>query len=349
MSGEPARSHTRSWSQPEGSLRTVRLGFITLILLAVVAVTWMSYDREIQYYSGYLKLLGNVTAQQICQGVIARNPEFWEYEVVRIEALLGRHQPKPQMRLQEQVFGADGRLVASLGGCDGSYCLRQRNELRDAGICVGELELALAVHPVIRHTVMVGCVAALFGLSIIGLFCWFPMRRWRESQQRISFLAEHDSLTELLNRQAAEHVYEREHARASRHDLPLSVLMFDIDHFKSINDRYGHERGDRVLRRVTELVRRQLRNSDTLVRWGGEEFVIIAPHTSGELAERLGEKLRAALEKARAGIPEPVTISIGVSPCLGSDSLQSAVDRADAALYRAKRDGRNRVERADEG
>jgi diguanylate cyclase (GGDEF)-like protein len=187
----------------------------------------------------------------------------------------------------------------------------------------------------------------LMGLIAIGLFCGLPMRRWRESEQRVRFLADHDPLTELLNRQAAERVYEREHARASRHGLPLSVLIFDIDHFKQINDHYGHDRGDQVLRALPALVREHLRASDTLVRWGGEEFVIIAPHTSEDLAVQLGEKLQGALQTATVGIPEPVTISIGVSRCQLADSLYTAVDRADQALYRAKHAGRNRVERAE--
>jgi diguanylate cyclase (GGDEF)-like protein len=205
----------------------------------------------------------------------------------------------------------------------------------------------MALRPLLLHTAMIGGVASLLGLLAISLFCWFPMRGWREAQRHINYLAEHDGLTDLLNRQAAEQIYEREHARALRYGLPLSVLLFDIDHFKRINDGYGHERGDRVLRSLSALVREQLRASDVLVRWGGEEFVIIAPHTSEDLAVQLGEKLRSAVETTTVGIPEPVTISIGVGRSERSDGLRAAVDRADRALYRAKRAGRNRVERAE--
>ncbi|NBC49920.1 MAG: diguanylate cyclase [Gammaproteobacteria bacterium] len=347
MSGRGARDRITSWSHPEDVLRAVRAGFIALTLLAIVAVTWMHYDHHRQYYCGYLRLLGECTARQISERVISRNPEFWEYETVRIEALLGRHRPEGHAPLEESVYGSDGRLIAAIGACRGSPCLRARSELRDAGVSVGVLELGMALRPLLLQTVIIGGIATLVGLIAISLFCGIPMRRWRESEQRAHFLAEHDPLTELLNRQAAERVYEREHARASRHGLPLSVLIFDIDHFKQINDHYGHNRGDQVLRSLTALVREELRGSDTLVRWGGEEFVIIAPHTSEDLAVQLGEKLRGALQTATVGIPEPVTISIGVSRCQRADSLYTAVDRADQALYRAKHAGRNRVERAE--
>lgn len=339
-----------SWSHPEEVLRVVRAGFIALILLAIGAVTWMHYDHHRQYYRGYLHLLGESTARQISERVISRNPEFWEYETDRIAALLGRQRPEGHHAIEERVYGSDGRLIVAIvaiGSCRDSPCLLERTELRDAGVSVGVLELGMALHPLLLHTVMFGGVALLMGLVAIGLFCGFPMRRWRESEQRIRFLAEHDPLTELLNRQAAERVYERECARASRHGLPLSVLMFDIDHFKQINDHYGHDRGDQVLRALTALVREQLRASDILVRWGGEEFVIIAPHTSEDLAMQLGEKLRGALQTATLGIAEPVTISIGVSRCECADSLYTALERADQALYRAKCAGRNRVERAE--
>ncbi len=347
MSSRVARDRATSWRHPEEVLRVVRAGFIALTLLAVGAVTWMHYDHHRQYYCGYLRLLGESTARQISERVIARNPEFWEYETDRIAALLGRHRPEGHGLLEEYVYSSDGRLLVAIGACRGSPCLRERTELRDAGVSVGVLELGMELHPLLLHTATIGGIALLMGLVAIGLFCGFPMRGWREYQQRIHFLAEHDPLTELLNRQAAERVYAREHARASRHGLPLSVLMFDIDHFKQINDHYGHVRGDQVLRALPALVREQLRASDILVRWGGEEFVIIAPHTSEDLAMQLGEKLRGALQTATLGIAEPVTISIGVSRCERADSLYTALDRADQALYRAKHAGRNRVERAE--
>lgn len=347
MSNKRVRGDASAWNHAEDMLRAVRLGFIVLMLLMIGTVTWMSYDRELRYCRGYLELLCNVRAQQLSEFVILRNPAFWEYEVVRIKGLLGRQRPALDRALEERVYGSDGRLIVAVGTGGGNPCLRQRGELLDAGVSVGELELCMDLRPLLARTAVVGVVASLMGLVAVGLFCWFPMRGWREAQQRISFMADHDGLTELLNRQAAERVYERERARASRHGLPLSVLLFDIDHFKHINDDYGHERGDQVLRSLTAIVRGQLRASDTLVRWGGEEFVVIAPHTSEDLAVQLGEKLRSATETATVGIPESVTISIGVSRCEHTDSLYSAVDRADRALYRAKGAGRNRVERAE--
>lgn len=139
---------------------------------------------------------------------------------------------------------------------------------------------------------------------------------------------------------------EREIARAVRHGRPLSLVLLDVDHFKALNDRWGHLAGDRVLHGIAALVARQVRRDELLARYGGEEFVVVLPETSGESAASFCERIRADVEAATFDYdsqPLRATISLGAAALEPGDTLQSIVARADARLYRAKQEGRNRV------
>jgi diguanylate cyclase (GGDEF)-like protein len=160
-------------------------------------------------------------------------------------------------------------------------------------------------------------------------------------------LALTDSLTGLANRRC---VFERlDHfARVSPEDgQPLAVVLFDLDHFKRINDKYGHQTGDAVLKRVTELTRRQVRNGDIVGRIGGEEFVWLLPNVDAPRARDLAERLREVIdqESGQGGLPR-VTISLGMALLRKGDTPEQLIARADEALYRAKESGRNCVQRA---
>lgn len=151
-----------------------------------------------------------------------------------------------------------------------------------------------------------------------------------------------DALTGLWNRSHFEAAGLLEAERARRYGTPLSVLMFDIDHFKTINDRHGHAAGDTVLREVAEQAAAVLRSSDLLFRWGGEEFAVLLPVDARAAAEA-AEKLRQRIAATDFGAAGKVSISIGVAQLEADESLESALQRADAMLYRAKDGGRNRV------
>jgi diguanylate cyclase (GGDEF)-like protein len=190
---------------------------------------------------------------------------------------------------------------------------------------------------------LAGSVAVL-----VGLFWFYRIAKTREGQalKRIEHLAHFDAVTGMPNRSLLNDRLEREVARALRSERGFAVLLYDLDGFKSVNDTWGHAAGDRVLQLVAERSRDCMRASDTVGRLGGDEFLAILPETSLEGAAAVAEKLRAALaqpyplDKASAKL----SASIGVSlyPAHGADgeTLQRA---ADAALYRAKREGRNRV------
>jgi diguanylate cyclase (GGDEF)-like protein len=163
---------------------------------------------------------------------------------------------------------------------------------------------------------------------------------------RLTYVSTTDALTGVANRRHGEELLEREVRRARRYRTPLALLSFDIDRFKAINDTYGHPVGDVALRTVADCVRGVLRSSDVLVRSGGEEFHVIAPHTSAIDGLRMAEKIRHAVEQAAIPGCDRLTVSLGVAQLGEQESADSLSQRVDAAMARAKRAGRNCVELA---
>jgi len=152
-----------------------------------------------------------------------------------------------------------------------------------------------------------------------------------------------DDLTGLLNRRGIEPQIVREMHQAMRHAIPLSIALFDIDHFKSVNDRHGHAAGDQVLRAVAGAITQSIRGGDLAARWGGEEFLLVLPHTSLEGARHAGDRIRVAVEALRVGDIPGVTISGGIACFESREDLSKVLARADANLYAAKAGGRNQI------
>lgn len=180
------------------------------------------------------------------------------------------------------------------------------------------------------------CAFALFGATLGA------------RADHIAALSTVDPLTGLATRRVFEERLAHEFARARRYGLPLSLLLIDVDELKRINDREGHAAGDAALRRVAGAVARTLRSTDLGARWGGDEFVFLAPNSPGPAAWSMAERLRRELEPSNGSEPGPrATVSSGV---VTLDSLSAFADEsallaaADAALYQAKRLGRNRTE-----
>jgi len=156
-----------------------------------------------------------------------------------------------------------------------------------------------------------------------------------------------DGLTQVANKRHFVDFLEREIARAVRHARPLSLVLFDVDHFKRVNDEYGHLAGDRVLQGIAAAVGRQVRRDELLARYGGEEFAVVLPETSADAAAQFCERIRGEVERETFdfdGDPLRITISLGATALQAPESMESLVTRADANLYRAKERGRNRVE-----
>jgi diguanylate cyclase len=163
-------------------------------------------------------------------------------------------------------------------------------------------------------------------------------------------LAMHDPLTGLLNRLAYQERMEQEFARWKRYGQPLVLIVFDVDRFKTINDNYGHKAGDKALKLIANQLQSNLRASDFLARFGGEEFVALMPETRLKDAVGAADKLRLAVEQCQfhyQGRQVPITVSAGMAELREGDSIDSLFQRADSALYQAKEAGRNRVQAAD--
>lgn len=164
---------------------------------------------------------------------------------------------------------------------------------------------------------------------------------------KLQRLATTDRLTGAWNRTYLEETLVTEMERANRYRQPLSLLIFDIDHFKGINDTHGHLVGDEVLIELTRRIRAHLRTVDVLARWGGEEFVLLLPHCGATEAQQVAEKLRALVADSPFSRAGQVTASIGLAQWQPHESLDTWLKRADDALYAAKAAGRNRVRLAE--
>jgi diguanylate cyclase (GGDEF)-like protein len=171
-----------------------------------------------------------------------------------------------------------------------------------------------------------------------------------EARNALAHQATHDPLTGILNRRAILDSLTKELSRAKRNGKTVGIGMCDIDHFKQINDRYGHQAGDEVLCGFTGIIEDNLREYDLIGRYGGEEFLIITPEFEGHIFEKVYERLCKKVAEStiytKAG-DVSITVSIGVSSGTGADTGDFMIDKADAALYQAKKEGRNRVSFAD--
>ncbi|MBC3875740.1 sensor domain-containing diguanylate cyclase [Undibacterium flavidum] len=193
-------------------------------------------------------------------------------------------------------------------------------------------------------------VNAAIGLAITLTVILIVLLSVRRYQKRIEKSAATDSLTKLLNRQAFDFVFQQAILDSERSRQPLCVALMDIDHFKKVNDKYGHLIGDHVLKEIAAIARRSLRESDVICRWGGEEFLLLLKNCSLEKATSISENLRSTiaandfsrttdLAKGRLSL----TVSMGVAECKVHETEDSVFERADVALYQAKESGRNSV------
>lgn len=205
-----------------------------------------------------------------------------------------------------------------------------------------------------RQSVWVGGMACL---TLLGFFYWLVGkvgRRLERDQQRLRELADHDDLTGLFNHRMHYQRLGEEFARSGRTGQPISLLLLDIDHFKQVNDRYGHLAGDLALKTISDLIASTCRAMDIACRYGGEEITVILPETAADAAMIAAERLRQIIEAQAFDFEDNknvhITVSIGVAT--SSERFASATELtggADRAMYRAKEQGRNRVERAEDG
>lgn len=180
-----------------------------------------------------------------------------------------------------------------------------------------------------------------FPVSVLLLSVSFVLLASDRLHDDLEHLAMHDPLTGALTRRHMGDAFAQELERCRRHGRSMAVLLMDLDHFKAINDAFGHPQGDRVLIRFVAIVNTLLRSGDMLGRFGGEEFVVLLPETSLEEGMHVAERIRTTVEQD--GAKPSCTVSIGVTSSQGADTADTVIARADAAVYQAKMTGRNRV------
>jgi diguanylate cyclase (GGDEF)-like protein len=243
-------------------------------------------------------------------------------------------------RIADVVLSQSPELLAHADGLDfeGHACFAMHVGSRPLGV-VG-VHARVEALETRRKT---GAAAALLGVAIRNVQLFAEVRDHSVK----------DGLTGCFNRAHTLEILDSEIARSRRSNAPLSVVMFDVDHFKRINDRYGHTVGDAVIASVGQRIRHVLRRSDVRCRYGGDEFLVVLPETDEEGALRVGEWLRAEIEQVvvQGGADEIVpTVSVGVATAQSGEMTGTAlIDRADTALYQAKASGRNCVRAAAAG
>ena len=170
---------------------------------------------------------------------------------------------------------------------------------------------------------------------------------YREMERTLRFLAFHDPLTGAYNRRFFFEILSREIARANRRKETFSLLFFDLDHFKVVNDRFGHATGDRVLQEVARAVQSAIRKMDFLVRLGGDEFVVLLPATSKDEARQVAERIQEAIRAIGEHLAFPLSASFGVVEYAQGETPDTLLSRVDALAYRAKGLGRGRIENGE--
>ena len=222
------------------------------------------------------------------------------------------------------------------------------------GDVIGAISVSLPVESLLREQrknklliLIGGGVTTLFIVTVCYFLTWRLVVKLDEAQRTLKRQATTDELTGLRNRRRTMSRLDEEFQRACRLQDPLCLIIIDIDHFKRVNDSYGHLFGDVVLKHVAARMQDTVRKYDIIGRIGGEEFLIITPGTSIEDAVTLAERLREEVGRVPVtdrDVNVDVTVSAGIASLIeGEDSIETLLRRADTALYKAKREGRNRV------
>ena len=221
------------------------------------------------------------------------------------------------------------------------FMIERREALLISLLAVGGLA-PIIVHKFDSFTL----VSILITITVTCALAYAFATITRGQRDELMHLATKDPLTGVGNRRALQQKLDEAIAARKRNDIDCSMLMFDLDHFKQVNDQHGHAKGDEILIKITELVGMRIRVTDSIYRIGGEEFVIVAEDLNLENAARLAEQLRTIVEAYELAANSTVTISLGVAQHHAGESAEDWMSRADNALYMAKHAGRNRISRA---
>lgn len=208
---------------------------------------------------------------------------------------------------------------------------------------VTNLEVMIRENGEKMYSYLLSSVKGNYQENNVILISLFDTTLQKQAEETLRKLAIKDELTGLYNRHFMDAIIEEEMERSVRYNYPISVAILDLDYFKRINDNWGHPVGDIILKETAEMISKNIRKSDFLIRLGGEEFLLIMPHTYVEEAIIVAEKIRKEIEAYTNPIVGKYTASLGVTQRISKESFHTIYERADAAMYRAKNEGRNRV------
>jgi diguanylate cyclase (GGDEF)-like protein/PAS domain S-box-containing protein len=286
------------------------------------------------------------------------NERFRDVFGIRETEVIGR--PREQFVEIVADHFRDPALFRDVAHADDEDRTSAPRSTRHSGIPAPD-EVELVLERPNQRTLLFSVTPVTQGDRRIGVLAMFrdvtAQRAAEEARERLlaelASRATTDALTGLRNRRAGAEALNAEIERARRYSRPLAVVLFDIDYFKKINDDFGHEAGDNVLRAFARVLESSARSTDIVSRWGGEEFLAILQEADLEAARTFAERVRAGLAGAnplaeiledRPAAVRPVTVSAGITVLQPDDDADAIVRRADGALYRAKNDGRDRVE-----
>lgn len=303
---------------PEESLKFVQSIHLYLIALMLLFIAFLTFFEKYHKTMAYLLIFAPIGAALGNYLVLSKlnNPQAYLTEIYLIIFWIFT---VSGLKFSQAVFSA--AIVVVISTFSSSY--------------LGEDEFIL-------HMFWV------FSVSSFGLLGAFLLEKSSKkiflNKEELSRLAVTDKLTGLYNRRRFEEVLENELSRSRRFNHPFSLMIIDIDHFKEVNDSFGHDVGDRVLIEISKLIKENIRSTDVLVRWGGEEFVIICLETNLSSIKSIADNIRKKIESYTFKDIGNKTVSIGLTVYENDDTQASILKRADNALYKAKNDGRNRVE-----
>lgn len=246
----------------------------------------------------------------------------------------------------EELIGENPKILKS-GKHDNEFYRQMWESIKKDGCWQGEIWNKRKNGEIYAERITITAVTAE-SVYYVAVFSDITDKKKQEMElvkekELFELQATYDGLTKLYNRQKIEDILKIEIDRSRRYGIEMSVLMLDIDDFKKINDTYGHPTGDTVLREISRLVKKSIRKTDYAGRWGGEEFIVIAPHTDLKGATMFAESIREGVEGTDFAGVGRVTCSIGATYFQKTDTEETIVKRADEALYESKKEGKNRV------
>lgn len=340
------------WFTADGQL----LGFVELGMEIDHVLRTVQHIGEVKTYALINKKLLDRKEWEAGMRMLGRLPDWEQFPDVVVNIQATEDVPRELTHSLHKSLLTEQKLTEYVSAGTSAYRAVFLPLKDAAGNSVGKMVLLLnistqvrAANSLTRESILVGGIACA---TLLVFFYWLlgiVGKHLEQDQQLLRELASHDGLTGLYNHRMYYVRLDEEFIRRHRFGTPISVLLLDIDHFKQVNDQYGHLAGDTVLKTLSELVMHSCRAMDIACRYGGEEITVILPETDADGALEIAERLRKTVEAQHfeLGGSKNIHITVSVGVATSSESLSSSkelTDSADCALYRAKEQGRNRVE-----